>query len=536
MDPHTVRSREYHVHDPERHPCSPNLGDPPRNLDPGDTPMVILKPKTRNPDLDPSPSPSPDTTRKPCPERHVQIPMEQERSSASGEMREAISADASYGSGPRPETRGAPTAALRSGLDVAAAGDAATQPLADGAARCGSSADGERASVSADASYGDGDEPRADGRLGGRSTAGLRGELDAAGFAPQAPVDPTRQEQSAADGGEALGANASYARGQQPDQFGSTAELRGELDAAGVRPEAPQDLARRGDRASRDGTGPTDASYADGAAEGGFGGVSTAELRGAFDAAGRPLEPPCGAGEQGSRSPAAQAEQTGGDAASASNGGTAEAAAGGLSPAVAQEALEAAGAVQPLAPGLTAGAPDAAGGIATDGGPQPFASADLGSWPLQGDVGGHRLQGGDVGNHQLGGEVGSHQLQGSVGSHQLNNHAGNGVPGPAVVDQTNPAKQQLQHLEQHGMQPNQPSDAQRAGADPQPSQPASAGQHSGGDGAFPDAPGPAAHPSQAASPSTALEAGRSDQAPLGLARTVSLSEGMAGARHVLHVW
>ena len=444
--------------------------------------------------------------------------MERERSSASSELREAISADASYGSGPRPEARGAPTAALRSGFDGAAGGDAASHAPADGGAtRRGSSGDGAREDVSADASYEDGD-PRADG-LGGRSTAGLRSELDATGVAPTAPVDPTRREQSAADGTEAIAADVRYASGQQSDEFGSTAGLRGELNAAGVRPEAPQDLARRGDQVSRDRTGPADASYADGAAEGGFGGVSTAELRGAFDAAGRPLR----FEEQSSRSPAGPAGQAG--AGAAPDGGTAEAA-GALSPAAAREFLEAAGA-HPEAPGA-AGGESVTGATEHRGGPQPFASSDLGSWPLQGDVSGHRLQGGDVGNHRLGGEVGNHHLQGSVGSHKLNNDAGNGVPGaPSVADQNDPANQQLQPDD---TQPDDRSGAQRAGADPQPSQPASMGQHSSGDSASPAAaPGPAAHPSQVVSPSTALEAGRSDQAPSGLARTVSLSEGMAGA-------
>ena len=337
--------------------------------------------------------------------------------------------------------------------------------------------------------------------------------------------------------------------------------------------EAPQDLARRA-QPSRNATGPADASYGDGSAEGAFD-VSTAQLRGAFDAAGRPLEPQqFGADLHSGRLPAAQAGQAGADAAPITDNGMAGAA--GPSPAAARDAIEAAGAQQPDAQSSAAG--EATGDTSPGGGPQPFASADLGSWPLQGDASSHRLQGGDAESHQLGGDAvgshslvgnvsghqlqgssnGSHQLHGSVGSHQLNNDAGNAVAGPSVVNEADSAQQQP---ERDGMQEDQPSDAQRAGADPQTSRPAStdaqpllggrsvdgtaqaAGQPTAESqpGASTTARGPAAtdggadammHSSHAA----AVEAGQLPQAPLGLTRTVSLSEGMAGACNDLNRW
>ena len=198
--------------------------------------------------------------------------MDPARGSASGERREAITADASYGSGPRPETLGASTAALRSELDAAGV---APQAPAD-MTRRGSAAYGRQA-ISADDSYGSG--PRPD--QSGVSIAALRSEFNAAGIAPQTPLDLTRRG-STVDGRGAVSADASYASGQRPDEFGSTAALRSELDAAGVAPRAPGDLARRGSTAEGREIISADASYGSGQGPDEFG--STAGLRGQLDA------------------------------------------------------------------------------------------------------------------------------------------------------------------------------------------------------------------------------------------------------------
>ena len=406
--------------------------------------------------------------------------MDPARSSASGELREAISADASYGSGPRPETMGASTAALRSGFD--AAGVAPQAPV--DMTRRGSSADGREA-VLADASYGSG--PRPDQFA--VSTAGLRSELDAAGVAPQAPHDLTLRG-SAADGRENISADASYASGQRPAEFGSTADLRSELNAAGVAPRAPQDLARRWstadgresvsadasygsgqgpgefgstagvrgqfaaagvgmrapadlarrNAAGKDAAGPADASYADGGHEAAFG-VSTVELRGAFDAAGRPLD--YVGGQSRVANGAAPASQPPANAYLSTDEQQE-----GASFAVTCEPLDAAGLRTPDAQG-TSGEPTSTGGAengavhADGGGPQPFGERDVGSWALHADVGSHQLQG-DVSGHRLQREVGSHQLpsgrvdalqlQGDVVSHELPAAQGPDASVPGIGD------------------------------------------------------------------------------------------------------